>query len=135
MVHPFLSEEWMAAARAIRLKYHGQTVKINQSIKMNQVVTGVPFGDGTVHSFLDTTSGEVVMDLGSLPDADVTITTDYQTARKIFLEQDPTAAMLAFMSGLIKVDGDIIKMMAMQTVIPQDEIGLEVAQEILSITS
>ena len=135
MVHPFLSEEWMAAARAIRLKYHGQTVKINQSIKMNQVVTGVPFGDGTVHSFLDTTSGEVVMDLGSLPDADVTITTDYQTARKIFLEQDPTAAMLAFMSGLIKVDGDIIKMMAMQTVIPQDEIGLEVAQQILSITS
>lgn len=135
MAHPFLSEEWMAAARAIRLKYHGQTVKINQSIKMNQVVTGVPFGDGTVHSFLDTTSGEVVMDLGSLPDADVTITTDYQTARKIFLEQDPTAAMLAFMSGLIKVDGDIIKMMAMQTVIPQDEIGLEVAQEILSITS
>ena len=135
MVHPFLSEEWMAAARAIRLKYHGQTVKINQSIKMNQVVTSVPFGDGTVHSFLDTTSGEVVMDLGSLPDADVTITTDYQTARKIFLEQDPTAAMVALMSGLIKVDGDIVKMMAMQTVIPQDEIGLEIAQQILSITS
>ena len=135
MVYPFLSQEWMTAARAIRLKYHGKTVKITQSIKMNQVVTGVPFDGGTVHSFLDTTSGEVVMNLGSLPDADVTITTDYQTARKIFLDQDPTAAMLAFMSGLIKVDGDIVKMMAMQTVIPQDDIGKEVAQEILSITS
>jgi hypothetical protein len=135
VVYQFLSQEWMAAARAIRLKYHGKTVKITQSIKMNQVVTGVPFGDGTVHSFLDTTSGEVVMDLGSLPDADVTITTDYQTARKIFLDQDPTAAMLAFMSGFIKVEGDIVKMMAMQTVIPQDEIGKQVAQEILLITS
>jgi hypothetical protein len=135
MVYPFLSQEWMTAARAIRFKYHGKTVKITQSIKMNQVVTGVPFDGGTVHSFLDTTSGEVVMNLGSLPDADVTITTDYQTARKIFLDQDPTAAMLAFMSGLIKVDGDIVKMMAMQTVIPQDDIGKEVAQEILSITS
>jgi hypothetical protein len=135
MVYPFLSQEWMTAARAIRFKYHGKTVKITQSIKMNQVVTGVPFGDGTVHSFLDTTSGEVVMDLGSLPDADVTITTDYQTARKIFLDQDPTAAMLAFMSGFIKVEGDIVKMMAMQTVIPQDDIGKQVAAEILSITS
>lgn len=135
MAHPFLSEEWMTAAREIRIKYHGKTVKITESIKMNQVVTGVPFGNGTVHSFVDTTSGEVVMDLGLLPDADVTITTDYQTARKIFLEQDPTAAMQAFMSGIIKVQGDIVKMMAMQIVIPQDDIGKEVAQEILSITS
>lgn len=135
MAHPFLSEEWMTAARAIRVKYQGQTVKITQSIKMNQVVTGVPFGGGTVLSFLDTSSGDVVMDLGALPDADVTITTDYHTARKIFLEQDPTAAMQAFLSGFIKVQGDIVKMMAMQTVIPQDDIGKEVAQQILSITS
>ena len=135
MAHPFLSEEWMKAARAIRLKYQGQTVKITQSIKMNQVVTGAPFGDGTVHSFLDTSSGEIVMDLGVLTDADVTVTTDYQTARKIFLEQDPTSAMVSFMSGLIKVDGDIVKMMAMQSAIPQDDIGKVVAQEILLITS
>lgn len=135
MAHPFLSQEWMTATRAIRVKYQGQTVKITESIKMNQVVTGAPFGSGTVHSFLDTSSGDVVMDLGAIPDADVTITTDYHTARKIFLEQDPTAAMQAFLSGLIKVQGDIVKMMAMQTVIPQDDVGKEVAQQILSITS
>ena len=135
MAHLFLSEEWMTAVREIRGRYQGKTVKITQSIKMNQVITGAPFGDGTVHSFLDTSSGDVVMDLGALPDADVTITTDYQTARKIFLEQDPSAALQAFMSGFIKVQGDIIKMMAMQAVIPQDDIGKEVAQQILLITS
>jgi hypothetical protein len=135
MAHLFLSEEWMTAAREIRVKYQGQTVKITQSIKMNQVVTGAPFGTGIVHSFLDTSSGDVVMDLGALPDADVTVTTDYETARKIFLERDPTAAMQAFMSGYIKVQGDIVKMMAMQVIIPQDDIGKEVAQEIWSITS
>ena len=135
MAHPFLSKEWMVAVREIRTRYRGTSIKIAQSIKMNQVITGAPFGDGTVHSFLDTSSGEVVMDLGSLPDAEVTITTDYQTARKIFLEQDPTAAMIALMSGFIKVDGDIVKMMTMQEIIPQDDIGKEVALEILSITS
>lgn len=135
MAHTFLSAEWMSAVRDIRTKYRGKTVKIDQSIKMNQVITGAPFGGGTVHSFLDTSSGEVVMDLGSLPDAEVTITTDYQTARKIFLEQDPTAAMVALMSGYIKVDGDIVKMMTMHEFIPQDDIGKQVAKEILSITS
>ncbi|MEO5975115.1 MAG: SCP2 sterol-binding domain-containing protein [Ilumatobacteraceae bacterium] len=135
MAHPFLSEEWMAAVREIRSRYRGRTIKITQSIKMNQVITGAPLGDGTIHSFLDTSSGEVVMGLGSLPDPEVTITTDYQTARKIFLEQDPTAAMIALMSGFIKVDGDIVKMMTMQEVIPQDDIGKEVARQILAITS
>ncbi|MFA5775405.1 MAG: hypothetical protein WC864_08515 [Ilumatobacteraceae bacterium] len=135
MAHPFLSAEWMNAVREIRTRYRGQSVKVTQSIKMNQVITGAPFGDGTMHSFLDTSSGEVVMDLGSLPDAEVTITTDYQTARKIFLEQDPTAAMVALMSGYIKVEGDIVKMLTMQEIIPQDDIGRQVAKEILSITS
>ena len=125
----------MNAVREIRTRYRGQSVKVTQSIKMNQVITGAPFGDGTMHSFLDTSSGEVVMDLGSLPDAEVTITTDYQTARKIFLEQDPTAAMVALMSGYIKVEGDIVKMLTMQEIIPQDDIGRQVAKEILSITS
>lgn len=135
MAHLFLSEEWMTATREIRGRYHGKTVKITQSIKMNQVVTGAPFGSGTVHSYLDTSSGEVVMDLGALPDADVTVTTDYQTARKIFLEQDPSVALQAFLSGYIKVQGDIVKMMAMQIIIPQDDIGKEFAQEIWSITA
>ena len=91
MSHPFLSEEWMAEARAIRERYAGQTSKVTQSLKINQVVTGVPFGEGTVESYLDTSSGDVVMEFGSLEDADVTVTTDYETAKAIFVEQDPAA--------------------------------------------
>ena len=65
MPHPFLSDEWMAEAKAIRARYAGQTAKVTQVLKINQVVTGVPFGDGTVESYLDTSSGDVVMDLGA----------------------------------------------------------------------
>src|SRR4051812_35824403 len=105
MSHPFLSDEWMAEANAIREKYAGQTAKVTQSLKINQVVTGAPFGDGTVHSYLDTSSGDVVMALGSLDDADVTLTTDYDTAKAIFVEQDAAAGMQAFMSGRVQVQG------------------------------
>ena len=133
MSHPFLSEEWMAEARAIRERYAGQTSKVTQSLKINQVVTGVPFGEGTIESYLDTSSGDVVMDLGSLEDPDVTVTTDYETARKIFVDQDTQAAMQAFVSGKIKVQGDMTKLMAMQQGAP-DAVQQEMAAKIKEIT-
>jgi putative sterol carrier protein len=99
------------------------------------VVTGVPFGDGTIHSHMDTSTGEVVMDLGHLDQVDATLTTDYSTARTIFVEQDPQKAMEAFLTGKVKVEGDMLKLMAMQTAVPQTEMSLVVAAEIRAITA
>jgi putative sterol carrier protein len=135
MTYQFLSEEWMAAAKAIREKYADQASKPTASIRMNQVVTDVPFGDGTVKSYLDTSSGDVVMELGELDPADVTVTTDYATARAVFVDQDQAASMQAFMAGKIKVQGDMMKMMAMQTGMPQDDVAKAIAQEIKDITA
>ena len=134
MPHAFLSDEWMTAAKEIRQKYAGQTTKVTQSLKINQVVTGAPFGEGTVESYLDTSSGDVVMDLGRLEDADVTVTTDYATAKAIFVDQDPAAGMQAFMTGRIQVQGDMMKLMAMQTAMPTDDASRQIADEIKTIT-
>lgn len=135
MTHQFLSEEWMSAAREIRAKYEDQAAAITQSIRINQVVTDVPFGDGTVTSFLDTSSGKVVMDLGELDNPDAVVTTDYATAKAMFVDQDQAAGMQAFMSGKIKVQGDMMKLMAMQTAMPADEVAQKVAEEIKNITA
>ena len=135
MTHLFLSPEWMDAARAIREKYRGHAPKVAFVVRFNQVVTGVPFGDGIVHSHMDTSSGEVVMDLGHLEKVDATLTTDYSTARTIFVEQDPQKAMEAFLTGKVKVEGDMLKLMSMQTTMPQTEMSLVVAAEIRAITA
>ena len=135
MTHQFLSDGWIAAARDIREKYKDEAPMITVSVKVNQIITDVPFGDGVVKSYMDTSSGEMVMELGELADADATVTTDYDTARKIFVEQDQQAAMQAFMSGKIKVVGDIMKVMGMQTAVPQTDITQMVAAEIKSITA
>ena len=135
MTYQFLSDEWMSAAREIRQKYADVAAKVATPIRMNQVITDVPFGDGTVRAFVDTTSGDVVMDLGELDAADLTVTTDWETARKVFVDQDQAASMQAFMAGKIKVQGDMMKMMAMQTSMPQDEITKQIAAEIKAITS
>ncbi|MFZ9629151.1 MAG: SCP2 sterol-binding domain-containing protein [Ilumatobacteraceae bacterium] len=135
MTYQFLSDEWMTAAREIREQYADVAAKVNVPIKMNQVITDVPFGDGTVRIFIDTTSGAVVMEHGELDGADLTVTTDWETARKVLVDQDQAASMQAFMAGKIKVQGDMMKMMAMQTAMPADEVAKEIATKIKDITA
>lgn len=136
MPNPFLSEAWIAEARKVREKYEGRSPKVPFVVRMNQVVTKVPFGDGIIHSHLDTSSGEIVMELGHLENPDLVVTTDYETARTIFIGQDPQAGMQAFLSGKVKVEGDMTKMMLMQTTQqPDDELAKQIAAEIQAITA
>jgi putative sterol carrier protein len=134
MPYQFLTQEWMDAAKAIREKYAAESAKVATSIRMNQVITEAPFGGGTIKTYLDTSSGDVVMDLGELDEPDLTVTTDYDTAHKLFVELDQAAGMQAFMAGRIKVQGDMMKMMALQTAMPQDETAKKIATEIKDIT-
>jgi len=134
MPYQFLTQEWIDASKAIRDKYAAESAKVTTSIRMNQVITEAPFGDGTVKTFLDTSTGDVVMELGELDEPDLTVTTDYATAHKIFVDQDAAAGMQAFMTGKIKVQGDMMKMMAMQTAMPQDDTAKKIAGEIKDIT-
>ena len=134
MPFPFLSAEWMDAARAIREKYSGQAPAITISVRMNQVITDTPFDDDDIRMYLDTSSGTLVMEPGELETPDLTLTTDYETAKKIFVDQDQAAGMQAFMAGKIKVQGDMMKMMAMQTSMPQDDVTRAIAEEVKGIT-
>ncbi|MGB3734294.1 MAG: SCP2 sterol-binding domain-containing protein [Ilumatobacter sp.] len=134
MAYPFLSQEWMDAARAIREQHADEVPDVAADLRINVAVTDVPFDDETVNAFLDTTSGAVVMELGELDEPDVTVTTDYPTAQALFVDQDPAIAMQSFMNGKIKVQGDMMKLMAMQTSLPSNEASEKIAQEIKDIT-
>jgi len=135
MTYQFLSEEWMTEARTIRNRYADQVPEVTTSIRINQVTTDVPFGDSEVHSYIDTSSGTLMMELGDLDEPDATITIDYDTAKAMFVDQDQAVAMQAFMSGKIKVQGDMMKMMALQTALPTTEISQKIAEEVQEITS
>ena len=135
MAYQFLSPEWIEAAREIRAKYADQEATISTPVKMNQVILDVPGRDGPVHVFLDTSSGHLEMDEGSLDNPDVTITTDWATAKAIFVEQDQAAAMQAFLEGKIRVQGDMMALMAQQVSLPDDEVAAAVAGEIQAITA
>jgi putative sterol carrier protein len=133
VAYKFLSEEWIAEAKKIREEHPGGGATPAHSVKMNQIITDVPFGDGTVNAHMDTSSGELQMDLGHLDDSELTVTIDYETAKAIFVDGNPQAGMQAFMAGKIKVQGDMTKLMAMQQGSP-DPAQLEIAAKIKEIT-
>lgn len=133
MAYPFLSDEWLDAAKAIREEYSGKGAAPAHVVKMNQIITEVPFGSGTLEAHMDTSSGELDMDLGHIDGADLTVTLDYATAKAILVEGNPQAGMQAFMAGKIKVQGDMTKLMAMQQGTP-DPVQAEVAARIQEIT-
>lgn len=135
MSHLFLSDEWIAAAREIRHRHQHRVPEIHVTLRMNVVATQVPFGEGTVHAHIDTSNGGLAMDLGPLDSPDVTVTTDWETARKLFVDQDPASTMQAFMSGRVKIEGDITKVMALQMSVPQDTDTADVQAEIRAITA
>ncbi|MBV8692208.1 MAG: SCP2 sterol-binding domain-containing protein [Actinobacteria bacterium] len=131
--YPFLSDEWMEEAKKIREEFRGQGAPAAHAVKMNQVITDVPFGEGTINAHMDTSSGELEMETGHIDGADLTVTLDYDTAKAIFVEGNPQAGMQAFMAGKIKVQGDMTKLMAMQSGAP-DPSAQEVAKRIAEIT-
>ncbi len=130
--HPFLSDEWIAAARAIREEFKDQVPAGEPSVKLNQVITDVPFGEGTLHAHLDTSGGELEMETGHLDDADVAITLDYETAKAVFL--DPQSAIQHFMAGKIKVQGDMTKLLTVVQAPPESLAG-EAQRRIAEITA
>ena len=56
MSHQFLSEQWIEAARDIRHRHADSVPHIEANVRINVVTTKVPFGEGTIHAYIDTTS-------------------------------------------------------------------------------
>ena len=113
--YPFLSDEWIAEARRIREEFRvAEPQLVDNPVRMNQVITDVPFGEGIIHSHLDSSSGAMDIDTGHLDAPDVTVTLDYETAKIIFVDGNFQAGMQAFMEGRVKVQGDLAKLIAVQ---------------------
>jgi len=110
--YPFLSDEWFVAVRAI-VEAREFEIPPHAELSMNLVVTDTPFGeDRQLH--VGARDGKGDWGSGHVADADLTLTTDYVTAKDIFMSGNPQAGMQAFMEGKVKLQGDLTKLMAAQ---------------------
>lgn len=132
--YPFLSDEWIVEVKKIHEEHRNSIGPISDTVRMNQVVTDVPFGEGTIRAHVDSSSGDLDVDLGHIEGADLEITLDYDTAKSLFVGGDPQAAIQAFMSGKIRVEGDFSKLMVAQTTAPSGT-ALEMLEKIKAVTA
>ena len=111
-----------------------QGTAIVTNIRMNQIVTELPFGEGELHIYVDTSQGFLDMEIGELDNPDITIALDYATAKALFVEMNPQAGIEAFMAGKIRVTGDMTKLMSLQGAMPQNGTDL-IGQQIKDMTA
>ena len=102
----WLSQEWLDESKKLA---ESQPERPGASARMQYVVTGGPEGDKELH----VANGAFAT--GLLDSAPTKLTVPYQVAKDMFVKGDQSAAMQAFMSGQIKVEGDMTKLMAMQS--------------------
>lgn len=111
MGHEFLSPEWIHSVKAVRDEYAAQMPDVGvPALRVNLEIVGSPASvapDGVVHAHADTGGPTLALDTGSLDDPDLTVTVDYNTAYDLLVSQKPNAALGAFLSGRIRLTGDI----------------------------
>ncbi len=119
----FLSDDWftkvdelMAAAGDLQIPPAMKAVAVNVTVTGDKGDTQLFMRDGLF------VRGHQV--------AATTLTLDVELARKIFIHADAAAGVQAFLTGEIKVEGDLAQLVAMQTVepsAPQQRLTKEIA--------
>ncbi len=108
--YPFLSDDWFHAVHQLVQEQGTDTAG---DLVINLTVRETPF-DSDRHVHLGVRDGRPHWGVGPVDDADLTISTDYATAKEVFVSGDPTAGMQAFMAGKVRVQGDMAKLIAAQ---------------------
>jgi len=132
--HAFLSDEWVLAARRIYSGHVASTAPATTSVRMNLVIEDVPFGDGTLDAHLDTSQGFADLDLGHLDSPELTVHLDYELAEAVLVKGDVQAGAEAFMTGRVRMEGDVTKLLAFQQATPSPA-QLSLTEEIRAITA
>ena len=116
MASKFLTEEWASEVSSILNSHPGFKGSIaNADLGIVYNVTGTPNGD--VSYFIKTAGGSAELGLGTLDNPDVTVGSTYETAAAI--SKGDLNTQTAFMTGKLKVGGNLAKLMMHQAVINQ----------------
>jgi putative sterol carrier protein len=112
----FLSEEWAQEATDALNSHEGFKNAIGAAdLGIQFTTTDTP--DGEVDYYLSTSGGVATLAVGTLEGADVTVKQNYDTAAAIAKGELNTQT--AFMTGKLKVSGNLAKLMMHQSAVQQ----------------
>ncbi len=112
----FLSEEWVQEVTSALNGHQGYKNAIGAADLGIQFSTSEA-PDGEVAYYLQSSAGVSIVALGALEDADVTVKQSYDTA--VAISKGELNTQTAFMTGKLKVSGNLAKLMMHQSAIQQ----------------
>jgi putative sterol carrier protein len=111
----FLSDEWAGAVQnALQSNEAIKQSSGSLSARVQQVVT-TP--EGEKRYWFKIEDGDVGLGTGDIENPDATITQDYETAEA--MSKNELTGTAAYMSGKLRVSGDLMKLMQLQGVLGQ----------------
>jgi len=111
----FLSDEWATQVQdKLNSNDSFKSAAGSQTAKIQQVVT-TP--DGEKKYFFELAGGEAKLGMGEIDGPDATISQDYDTA--VALSKNELTGTSAYMSGKLRVSGDLMKLMQLQGALGQ----------------
>lgn len=123
----FLSDEWFSKVKEITEDAGDIEVPVALKDLTFNLTVSTDDGEKKIHMH----AGQFAQ--GHKSEAPVTVILPAETARKVFLEADQQAGMQAFMSGQMRVEGDVTKLMVLQTVQPTDDLR-DLMADIIDVT-
>ena len=128
MKFKFLSAEWFD--KVAELKEAAGDLEVPASMHdlvINITVTGSDAGD------VDIALHSGMIEKGHHANAPTKMTLPVDLAHRLFIDNDQSAGMQGFMSGQIKIEGDMSKLMAIQTAQPSES-QKALQKQILDVT-
>jgi putative sterol carrier protein len=111
----FLSTEWADAVKAqLNANEEFRQAAASQQATIQQIITS---GDGETHYWIEIAEGTIDMGVGDADGPDATITQSYETAVK--LAKSELSVVTAFMTGKVKVAGNMGLLMGLQGALSQ----------------
>ncbi len=111
----FLSDEWMSEADdAVKTDPTFTSAAAGKDLKVQFHVTDVA-EVGELEYFMSIDGGQTQIAKGSLDEPDVTVTSDYETS--VGIAKGELNTQMAFMTGKIKVAGNLATLMMHQNII------------------
>jgi putative sterol carrier protein len=112
MSSEFLSDEWFAKVQELR----AQAGDIEAPAALADLVINITVNTGDAEKQMALVGG--MIEQGHRDGAPTTLILPADLAKRIFIEGDQSAGMQGFMSGQIRIEGDMSKLMALQTAQP-----------------
>jgi putative sterol carrier protein len=123
-----MSKEWFEKVNELREAAGDiETPSALHDLVINITVTGTDEGE----KHMSLVSG--MIEEGHHDNAPTTMILPVDLAHRIFIDNDQSAGMQGFMSGQIKIEGDMSKLMALQTAQPSGD-QMELMKKIQEVT-